>query len=176
MRALRHRLGSARLIGLVVAATIAGSTTPAAAAGAGLHRLLDTQGSPAATCVYDSADPGSVLVSIKVRPPLLYAVNRRPGKVDRGTVGWRYVVEGSPAGFLWHQVDEGPIVTAVATDKVKARFAPQTWQAEAVDYNMRVRIDAYWYRNGQVAASLRMTPEWYRYQPFGYAFTGGCGS
>lgn len=171
VRSARSGLGVALLAALSIAGT---SGSAGAGSPTGAHRLLDSQGQPGATCVYDGADVDSALVSIKVRPPLLYAQNRRPGKVDKQTVGWRYVVESSPDDFEWTQVIEGPIVTATASDKTKATFAWQTWKAAAVDYHMRVRIDAYWYRNGEVVASVRMTPLWYAYQPFGYTFGGSC--
>jgi hypothetical protein len=164
------------LMATLVAMALAASPGVATARAAGAHRLTDSQATPGATCVYDGAGSNSPLVSIKVRPPQLWAQDRRPGKVDRQMVGWRYVVESSSDGFEWDQVDVGPLVTATATDRVKASFAPQTWKADGVDYHMRVRIDTYWFRGGEVAASLRMTPVWYAYQPFNYTFAAGCSS
>jgi hypothetical protein len=168
------------MAGLLVAAVpaasaAAGTTARVRDAGIpGLYYLIDNASHAGANCVYSSTAPDSSLRRILVRPPHVFALDRRDGRIDRQWVGWRVVVLRSPDGFHSRPLMRTRVVRAVATDHAPAPFTARRIRPRVSDYYMSIQIRMYWYRAGRVVATARINPRYFRFRPHEQVFRGGC--
>lgn len=143
--------------------------TPASAAGPfegphighyGQHWLLSSSEYPTLTCIYDGT---GVLHRIRLRRPIVFAYDGRPGKLDRQDVAWRFIVEynaadGSATYSDWPDWPGGhsSLKHAFATDLDPAPFRSRSFtlaSKPATDGSQdvfRVSYRLFWYRNGSV--------------------------
>jgi hypothetical protein len=123
----------------------------------GLHWLLGSREYPTFTCNYDQS---GLLRQIKIRRPIVFAVDRRAGSTDHQQVGWRYTIEheagdGASVYTNWPDEAASTIIKAFATDLDPAPFRPRkfTFQHTNTDgqhFLYRVSYTLFWYLNGHV--------------------------
>ncbi len=128
---------------------LASLPTAASSGVVGRWSLIDTSDYPGATCVFHNFNPQDNLFRIRVRAPVIYAINSTPGR-DTETVGWRWIIQSSTdSGQTWPVVAKGPIAKAFATDTYNAQWKSltSTWNlpSNSVAGAFRVQVVAFWY-------------------------------
>jgi hypothetical protein len=110
----------------------------------GVHYLADSEEYPGARCSYNSS---TVIRSIKVQDPLVFAENRVRGSVDSQRVSWFFKVEAQPpGGKVWTTVARSDLEKKTATDAQVANFSPMTKSfAGRADRQYRVVVVIRWY-------------------------------
>jgi hypothetical protein len=89
----------------------------------GVHYLADSSEFPAVTCTYNSA---TVISSIRVRAPFVYARNTAPG-VETQAVSWQFSVQSrAPNTSAWTTVATSVIQKKTTSDVRAADFTPVT--------------------------------------------------
>lgn len=146
----------------------------ATSAAAGEHWLTDNMTIPGAVCVYEDGTAGSPLLRIRVRPPVVFARNRRDGRIDHQRISWGYVIQQGSDGVKFETVARSRLQFAWASDHVPAALDWKSWRVTRQDYHQRVVVVVRWYRNGHVVATVRMVPVYYRYRPHMLVFRRGC--
>jgi len=158
----------AMLVVLALAASPALADTGAGHTGkVGTHSLLDTADKPGATCTYKDKNVHDVpfsLVSVRVRPPIVFARNVSSG-VDQQKTGWRFSIERRVfSSAIWSPVFASGTQRASATDSSAASFTSMTGKpplpTEAADY--RVKVTTLWFRNGTTEGSAADFVGFYR--------------
>jgi hypothetical protein len=155
-------LGLATLLGAApVAAGSDGRPPNLTATGRfGVLALIDNPTWTPATCIYE---PGTNpdLKRIRVRKPIVFARDRRAGRVDSQTVGWRFFLEHSDDLATWTRSYRSPIQTRTATDVTNADFRGMAHSFTSVHPYYRVKVRAFWYRNGDVEGTSTVYPTYY---------------
>jgi hypothetical protein len=145
--------GAAVLVALVLAvAPVAADTELGHSGQVGQHSLRDADvDHPGASCRYKTLESGprgyeNLLKRIDVRPPRMRSV----GPSQR--VGWRFIVQRSPAfeEEVWTTTYKSPIQKATAYAGVNASFDPMSVPVAvpADSYNdplYRVHVTMFWY-------------------------------
>jgi hypothetical protein len=179
MRAMERRPGSCATVTLIVVmllavapqATQAGTSRTRSP---GVHFLIDDGRHAGATCVYEGTRFSSKLMRIRVRHPIVYAQDRRPNRLDRQTIGWRYLVQTSHDGFQWKVRARSRIWRATASDRVAADLDDRRWLVTKRNYRTRIIVRLFWYRDGEVTAKARLRAHYYLFRPIGRIFNGSC--
>jgi hypothetical protein len=112
----------------------------------GPHHLLDTSASPAVTCTYS---PTSFLTTMRVRPPIMYALDWRLSEVDTQRVAWRYLIQSRDASVpssAWQTISTSSAISATASDQAAAPFKARTHALSGQpDHLYRVVYRMLWY-------------------------------
>jgi hypothetical protein len=141
----------------------------------GVHLLIDHDGRHAGVrCAYDLVSARYRLKSFRIRPPIVFAVDRTR-RVDYQTVKWKFVIEerkeaGGPAEVTTRDIFVSGYQSATASDQVAARFQSRTWKLPAgtpdEGQRYRVWIRMYWFSpSGKISgkafhqASAYSTPD-----------------
>lgn len=169
---ISERIASSRRLALLtcVLATCLAVTVPLSTASAdvatgnfGVHMLVDTDEFPAVRCVYpDTQSPPD---TFKVRPPIMFAVDRTSG-IDAQTMGWRFKVSGrnlSTEPFT--DVFASPVTKATGTDRANATFTQGVYHRPSgvVWEEWRVVYDLRWYypTASQQDGRVTLKANWY---------------
>jgi hypothetical protein len=110
----------------------------------GPHFLRDSSEFGGARCNYPQ--PAFELVSIRVRPPSVYAFDRTTAP-DSQPVGWSYVIESSSDKLSWSTAATSRAQKGTATESADAPFTARTYTFDGsagTDY-YRVAIRMLWY-------------------------------
>jgi hypothetical protein len=156
-------LGMVVALGLSIAgaAPIAADTPQTHTGVFGVHYLADSAEYPAATCSYNS---GTVIASIRVRAPFVYARNTVAG-TESQAVSWQFAVQARPPGTnAWSTVATSAIQKKTTTDARVADFTPLTRAfsgTAAREY--RVVVIIRWYGSGGTSEVGRIIhrADWY---------------
>jgi hypothetical protein len=132
------------LVALLALPGAALADTPVAHSGTyGPHYLTDTAEYPGASCHYNS---NITLDRVRVRPPVIYAVDRGTG-VDAQWVGWQIIVRGRGLNDSdYHVVSVSAVQKAVAYDNKPAVFTIRN--AAVFHIDVKVAIKMIWYKPG----------------------------
>jgi hypothetical protein len=161
-------------LGLIVGPITASADTPLGHRGTvGRHQLRDTARAPGVECFYESTNPNSPtqadLEGLRVRPPVVFAVNTGPG-TDRQDVGWQFIVLRSRNEGRWTEVLRTSIHFKPATDARSADFSTRgtSFLGDSAS-RYRVVVKTYWLgRSGTVTGNARNRVDFYK----GGAFAG----
>ncbi len=131
----------------------------------GVHFLADSEEYPGVKCLYNNA---SVIRSIKVQDPLVFAENRVQGRVDSQLVSWFFRVQAqSPGGKGWTTVATSEVQKRTATDAQVANFSPMTEAfAGTAAKQYRAVVVIRWYGSDGSTVRGRTThrADWYRWE------------
>lgn len=156
-------LGSIVVLGMAIAgATPISADTPVTQSGLyGVHYLADSAEYPAATCAYDTR---TVIRSVRVRAPFVYARNTTPG-IETQSVSWQFLIQArTPGTSAWTTVVTSASQKRTTTDARVADFTPVTKAfggTAAKEY--RVLVVVRWYGSGGTTEVGRVTHrvDWY---------------
>jgi len=126
----------------------------------GVVALIDNPTFSGGICFYDP-DNAQDLVRMKVRRPIVFAYDRRPGRLDSQTVGWRYTIQVSDDLTTWSNLYTSPIQTRTATDVTNADFRPMAHAFSSTHAAYRARVQVYWYRSGAIDGQATLYPFYY---------------
>jgi hypothetical protein len=128
----------------------------------GVWSLVDNPEYNGVRCVYGGDEVSQHIVSLHIRRPVAYAIDKTPGQ-DRRKLGWRFYVQGYSGG-VWVPVAKSNLQKAFATDTSSADFSPRTYTFSSLDYQFyRVKVRLLWYQlNGQKDGSVDVVVDWYR--------------
>jgi hypothetical protein len=118
-------LGLTVALGLAIAGAVpTAADTPQTHTGVfGVHYLADSTEYPAATCFHNNA---TVISSIRVRAPFVYARNKVPGPESQA-VSWQFSIQArTPGTSAWTAVASSTIQKRTTTDARAADFTPVT--------------------------------------------------
>ena len=137
----------------------------------GVHYLADSEEYPGARCAYDDE---SVITSIRVRDPLVFARDRNPGELDSQVVSWKYRIQAQTMKG-WATVVTSPAHEAMATDAQPANFAPsRTSFAGSASTQYRVVVIIRWHNAaGDVVGRAVHRADWYAWEGVP-SFEGSC--
>jgi hypothetical protein len=113
----------------------------------GEHSLkLDVPEAGGAICFFNEAGPDD-LWKIKMRPPLVYAIDRDGGR-NQQMVGWRLIIDRSGDGMPAKLFHKSKIQKQIAYDDQPARFTAKFAAPVFPDDDSRYRVFAkmFWYR------------------------------
>lgn len=108
----------------------------------GVHYLADSEEYPGVRCAYDDE---TVIESVRVRDPLVFAKDRNPDRVDSRSVSWKYRVQAqNPKG--WATVATSALQKRTATDAQIANFSPMRTSFDgSASTQYRVVVIIRWY-------------------------------
>lgn len=155
-------LAGAILISLGSAAATSADTGLTHSGAYGVHFLADSAEYPGVRCFYNNS---TVIRSIRVQDPLVFAENRVRGRVDSRWVSWYFRVKAqTPGDTGWTTVATSAVQKAMATDAQIANFSPMTKSfagTAAKDY--RVVVVIRWHGAGGSSVVGRTThrADWY---------------
>jgi hypothetical protein len=128
----------------------------------GVHFLADSEEYPGVKCFYNNS---SVIRAIKVQDPLVFAENRRSGRLDSQWVSWYFRVRAqTPGATGWTTVATSAVQKQTATDRQVADFSPITKTfAGTAAKQYRVVVVIRWYGAGGTTVVGRAThrADWY---------------
>ena len=156
-------------------AATASADTPISHQGSyGVHYLADSAEYPGARCVYDSS---TVIRSIVVRGPLVFARNRVANHIDSQKVSWFFRVRARTVGIGdWTTVATSAVQKRTATDAQVADFSPlsKAFVGNA-GKEYRVQVVIRWYAQDGVTVVGRATHrvDWYSWEGVP-SFAGQC--
>ncbi len=108
----------------------------------GVHYLADSEEYPGVRCRYDDE---TVIDSVRVRDPLVFARDTNPDRVDSRWVSWKYRVQRQNVKG-WATVATSGLQKRVATDAQVANFSPmRTNFAGTASTQYRVEVIIRWY-------------------------------
>ena len=108
----------------------------------GVHYLADTEEYPGVRCAYDDA---TVIESVRVRDPLVFARDRNPDRVDSRWVSWKYRVQAQTVKG-WATVATSALQKRTATDAQIADFSPMRTHFDgSASTSYRVVVIISWY-------------------------------
>ena len=108
----------------------------------GVHFLADSEEYPGARCAYDDE---TVIESIRVRDPLVFARDSNPDRVDSRWVSWKYRIQAQNVKG-WATVATSALQKRTATDAQIANFSPmRTAFAGSAATQYRVVVIIRWY-------------------------------
>ena len=156
-------------------AATASADTPISHAGTyGVHYLADREEYPGVRCSYNSA---TVIQSVRVRGPLVFARDRVANHIDSQRVSWFFRVRARPAGSgTWTTVATSAVQTRTATDTQVADFSPMSKSfAGNAGNEYRVQVVMRWYGQDGTTVVGRATHrvDWYSWEGVP-SFEGGC--
>lgn len=136
----------------------------------GVHMLRDSLQKPGVECHYVAKpDPqiGEDLASFTVRAPKVFA-RIKTGGVDRGKVGWRFMIEQAPGNNSsgpWTAFYTSPVWKRMASDTQFASFSARSASPTipADDRSFRVKVKMFWYRgDGSTSGTALHLVDYYR--------------
>jgi hypothetical protein len=86
----------------------------------GVHYLADSEEYPGVRCAYDDE---TVIESVRVRDPLVFARDSNPDRIDSRLVSWKYRVQAQSLKG-WATVATSALQVRTATDAQVANFSP----------------------------------------------------
>jgi hypothetical protein len=108
----------------------------------GVHYLADSEEFPGVRCRYDDE---TVIQSVRVRDPLVFARDRNADRVDSQWVSWKYRVQAETTKG-WATVATSDLQKRIATDAQVADFRPmRTSFAGSASTQYRVVVIVRWY-------------------------------
>jgi hypothetical protein len=108
----------------------------------GVHYLADSEEYPGVRCAYDDE---TVIESVRVRDPLVFARDSNPDRVDSRSVSWKYRVQAQNVNG-WATVAASALQKRTATDAQIANFSPmRTTFAGSASTQYRVVVVIRWY-------------------------------
>ena len=108
----------------------------------GVHYLADSEEYPGVRCAYDNS---TVIESVRVRDPLVFARDRNPDRVDSRWVSWKYRIQAETEKS-WLTVATSALQKRVATDSQVANFSPmRTTFDGSASTQYRVEVIIRWY-------------------------------
>ena len=162
-RSVAVGLGMVVAFGLAIAAAVPISAdTPQTHSGVfGVHYLADSAEFPAVTCTYNNA---TVISSIRVRPPFVYARNRVPG-IESQSVSWQFAIQArTPNTSAWSTVATSVLQKRGTTDVRDAPFTPLTRAFSgraAKEYRVGVVIRWYGTNGTTQVGRVNHRADWY---------------
>ena len=174
---------------VLAASVILGSTGTASAyhvvSDTGTHGrvvLADSEASPGAVCAYAFSGSSNgvdtwLFHSIRVKPPKVFAADRRPDHRDSRLVSWRYYLMelpyNSPGSY---EVARSPVQKARAYDNAAAPFSAMRVTYDGVaDSLYSVRVAIKWYKpDGSVEGRLALVGDWYGQKDIGTTEANYC--
>ena len=160
------------LVALARPAVISADTAVSHEGRYGVHSLADSEEYPGARCAYDDA---TVIESIRVRDPLVFARDTNPDRVDSRWVSWKYRVQAESAKS-WFNVATSELQKRMATDAQIANFSPMrtTFDGSAsTQYRVVVIIRWYGADGDTVVGRAVHRVDWYAWQGVP-SFEGSC--
>jgi hypothetical protein len=107
----------------------------------GVHYLADSEEYPGVRCAYEE----TVIASVRVRDPLVFARDANPDRVDSRWVSWKYRVQAENVKG-WATVATSALQKRPATDAQAANFSPmRTTFAGSASTQYRVVVIIRWY-------------------------------
>jgi hypothetical protein len=140
----RTLIGVPLLLLLVLAGPVATSADTAAhhEGRYGVHYLADSEEYPGARCRYDNE---TVIDSVRVRDPFVFARDANPDRVDSRWVSWKYRIQRQNVKG-WATVETSELQKRIATDAQVANFSPmRTNFAGSASTAYRVEVIIRWY-------------------------------
>jgi hypothetical protein len=140
----RTLIGVPLLLLLVLAGPVATSADTAAhhEGRYGVHYLADSEEYPGARCRYDNE---TVIDSVRVRDPFVFARDANPDRVDSRWVSWKYRIQRQNVKG-WATVETSELQKRIATDAQVANFSPmRTNFAGSASTPYRVEVIIRWY-------------------------------
>ena len=145
MRNVRRSLFIALLLTLAAVAgpgAVSADTRVSHTGRVGVHYLADSAEFPGARCRYDDE---TVIESIRVRDPLVFARDRNADRVDSQLVSWKYRIQAETVKG-WATVADSPTQKRTASDAQVANFSPmRTSFAGSASTQYRVVVTVRWY-------------------------------
>jgi hypothetical protein len=172
---IRHLVTlAAPLLLLALAAPVATSADTAVndEGRVGVHYLADSEEFPGVRCRYDDE---TVIESVRVRDPLVFARDRNPDRVDSQLVSWKYRVQAETTEG-WATVATSGLQKRIATDAQVADFSPmRTSFAGSASTQYRVVVTMRWYSldGDTVVGRAVHRADWYAWQGVP-SFEGAC--
>ena len=138
----------------------------------GVHYLADSEEYPGVRCRYDDE---TVIDSVRVRDPLVFARDSNPDRVDSRWVSWKYRVQAQSAKS-WFNVATSETQKRIATDAQIANFSPmRTNFAGSASTQYRVVVIIRWYGTDGTTVVGRAVhrADWYAWEGVP-SFEGSC--
>jgi hypothetical protein len=138
----------------------------------GVHYLADSEEYPGVRCAYNDL---TVIESVRVRDPLVFARDRNPDRVDSQWVSWKYRVRAETVKG-WATVATSASQKRISTDAQIANFSPmRTTFAGSAATQYRVRVIMRWYATDGTTVVGRAVhrADWYAWEGVP-SFEGSC--
>jgi hypothetical protein len=138
----------------------------------GVHYLADSPEYPGARCRYDDE---TVIDSIRVRDPFVFARDRNADRVDSEWVSWKYRVQRQNLKG-WATVATSDLQKRMATDAQIANFSPMRTNFEgSASTQYRVVVVMRWYGSDgtDVVGRTVHRVDWYAWEGVP-SFEGAC--